>query len=202
MSLKALMVDVDGVVVVRPGGRRWDADLMADLGLDPDRLQQAFFARHWGDILFGRADLHERLAPVLTEIAPHLTAQALVDYWFAKDSHLDAVLLEDLAVVRRAGAELHLATLQEHHRARFLWDGLDLKSRFDAIHYAADLGCGKPDPAFFRAIEARTGLAPAEMLLIDDGVHNVEGARACGWRASVWDGSRRLAEVLADAGFG
>jgi putative hydrolase of the HAD superfamily len=196
------MVDVDGVVVVRPGGRRWDADLTADLGLDSEQLQDAFFGRHWGDVLFGRADLHERLAPVLAEIAPHLTSKALVDYWFAQDSHLDGVLLEDLAAVRRAGAELHLATLQEHHRARYLWEDLDLKSRFDAMHYAAELGCGKPDPAFFRVIEARTGRAPAELLLIDDSVKNVEGARACGWDAVLWDGSRRLADVLAEAGSG
>lgn len=199
MTLKALMVDVDGVVVVRPDGQPWNWNAKADLGLDPDALQTAFFSRHWPDILFGRADLHERLALVLAEIAPHLTAQTVVDYWFQRDSTLDAALLDDLADVRTTGLALHLATLQEHHRARYLWETLDLKSRFDAMHYAADLRCGKPDPAFFCAIEARTGFAPAEMLLIDDGAHNVEGARACGWQAALWDGSRPLAEVMSEA---
>lgn len=199
MTLKALMVDVDGVIIVRPDGRPWTSSLKADIGLDPAILQANFFAPHWPDVLLGRVDLHDRLRAVLAEIAPHLTTQALVDYWFAKDAHLDHALLGDLAVVRARGVQLHLATLQEHHRARYLWDDLDLKSRFDAMHYAADLGCRKPDPAFFRAIEARTGFAPSEMLLIDDGAHNVEGALACGWRAVLWDGSCRLAQVLAEA---
>lgn len=199
MTLKALMVDVDGVIVVRPAGQPWNWNAKADIGLDPDALEARFFRRHWPEILLGQADLHERLALVLAYIAPHLTTQVVVDYWFAQDSVLDEVLLQDLAAVRTAGLALHLATLQEHHRARYLWETLDFKSRFDAMHYAADLGVRKPDPAFFRAIERRTGFAPSELLLIDDGAHNVEGARACGWRAALWDGSRRLADILAEA---
>ncbi len=194
------MVDVDGVVVRHPQGLRWDHDLQADLGLDPDLLQQRFFAAHFKAIITGQADLYDRLGPVLAEIAPHLTPQAVVDYWFAKDAHLDAVLLEDLARLRGDGAALHLATVQEHHRARYLWETLALKDRFDAIHYAADYGVGKPDPAFFKAVEARTGLSAKDLLLIDDSPRNVEGARACGWSAVLWDGSRRLDDVLADAG--
>jgi putative hydrolase of the HAD superfamily len=196
--VKALMVDVDGVLLVSPGGRPWSWNLEADLGLDPQLLQSRFFAPHWPDVMFGRADLHDRLAPVLAEIAPHLTSHALADYWFARDAVLDAGLLEDLAELRGTGLALHLATVQEHHRARYLWETLGFRHRFDAIHYSADYGCGKPDPAFYRAVAARTGFAPGDLLLIDDRASNVDGARACGWRAALWDGSRPLAEVLAD----
>ena len=197
MTWKVLMVDVDGVVIRHPAGLRWDHDMRADLGLDPDLLQQRFFAAHFRDIITGRADLHDRLGPVLGEIAPHLTSQALADYWFAKDAHLDQTLLDDLAALRADGVPMHLATVQEHHRARYLWDILGLKDRFEAIHYAADYGVGKPDPAFFRAVEARTGLASGDLLLLDDSPRNVEGARACGWSAVLWDGTRTLAEALA-----
>ncbi|MFD1192694.1 HAD family hydrolase [Phenylobacterium conjunctum] len=190
------MVDVDGVVVRHPAGRRWDRDMQADLGLDPGLLQQRFFAAHFQDVVTGRADLHDRLAPVLAEIAPHLTSQALADYWFAQDAHLDLALLDDLARLRASGARLHLATVQEHHRARYLWETLGLKDRFDAIHYAADYGVGKPDPAFFRAVEQRTGLPASDLLLIDDSARNVESARACGWSAVLWDGTQTLSEVL------
>ena len=57
------MVDVDGVVCISPDGRNWAADLEADLGLSPETLQHAFFAPHFGDVIRGRAGLHERLAP-------------------------------------------------------------------------------------------------------------------------------------------
>jgi putative hydrolase of the HAD superfamily len=198
--IKALMVDVDGVLVhpAYPGG--WAERLEADLGLSVAELGRAFFAPHWKDVSLGRADLHDRLAPVLARIAPQLSSEDLAKYWFAHDSRLDAVLMADLAGVRASGVELHLATVQEHHRARYLWEILGFRDQFDAMHYAADLGCAKPDAAFFHAIEVRTGFAPGDLLLIDDRIDNIEGARACGWGALLWDGTRRLGELLPEAG--
>lgn len=196
MSLKALMVDVDGVVVRHPDGLRWDHEMEADLGLATADLQRHFFEPHFEDVILGRADLHDRLSPVLAAIAPHLSVERLTRYWFEKDAHLDHSLLADLAAARASGLALHLATVQEHRRADYLWNGLALKDRFDAIHYAADYGCRKPQPEFFEAVAARTGFSPHEMLLIDDSVRNVGAARACGWGGVLWDGSKRLAEVL------
>jgi putative hydrolase of the HAD superfamily len=193
--MKALMLDVDGVLISpRPGG--WAVDIEADLGLSRTALAEHFFAVHWDDVAMGRAGLHERLAPVLARIAPHLTSERLVAYWFEKDSLLDRQLLDDLAQVRARGLALHLATVQEHLRADYLWTQLGFRERFDAMHYAAELGCGKPDPAFFARVGERTGLAPAEMLLIDDKPENVEAARAAGWGGLHWTGERRLGDLL------
>lgn len=190
------MVDVDGVVILpRPGG--WAAEMEADLGLSDAVLAEHFFKPHWDDVVMGRADLHDGLAPVLAEHAPHLLPETLTAYWFAKDAQLDETLLADLAALRATGVALHLATVQEHRRAAYLWERLALRDRFDAMHYAADLGCGKPDPAFFAKVAERTGFAPAGMLLLDDKPENVEAARAAGWRAALWDGTERLAQVIA-----
>jgi putative hydrolase of the HAD superfamily len=193
--VKALMLDVDGVLIrPRPGG--WAVDLERDLGLSREALAEHFFAIHWDDVVMGRAGLHERLAPVLARIAPHLTSEHLVAYWFGKDAILDDRLLGDLAEVRARGIALHLATVQEHLRADYIWTELGFRERFDAMHYAADLGCGKPDPAFFAKVAGRTGLAPGEMLLIDDRLENVEAARAAGWGGLHWTGERRLGDLL------
>jgi putative hydrolase of the HAD superfamily len=189
------MVDVDGVLIrPRPGG--WAVDLETELGVSPAELAEHFFAIHWDDVVMGRAGLHERLSPVLARIAPHLTSERLAAYWFAKDAIVDTNLLDDLAAVRRRGIELHLATVQEHLRADFIWTELGFRDRFDAMHYAADLGCGKPDPEFFEKVGERTGFVPAEMMLIDDRLENVEAARAAGWRGLHWTGERRLPDVL------
>jgi putative hydrolase of the HAD superfamily len=198
--IKALMIDVDGVIVHPAYAGGWAERLEADLGLPVAELQREFFAPHWNDIALGRADLHDCLGPVLARIAPKLSSQDLADYWFAHDARLDTVLLKDLAALRAGGMQLHLATIQEHHRARYLWETLEFRDQFDAIHYAAALGCAKPDPAFFHAIEDRTGFGPAELLLIDDRSNNIEGAITCGWGAQIWDGTRRLSEVLSEAG--
>ena len=197
MTIKVLMVDVDGVVIAHPHPLGWSANLQQDLGLDRETLQAAFFKPHFADIIHGRAALRDRLGPVLNEIAPHLTCDQLVDYWFANDSHLDHNLLEQLATVRRRGLKLHLATVQEHERADHIWRKLGLRDRFDAIHYAADLGCAKPADAFFAAVEERSGFAPEEIVFIDDKAENVEAARRRHWNAAVWTGKDALDQVLA-----
>jgi len=194
------MLDVDGVVVVHPDPAGWSVHLERDLGLPVALLQQAFFQPHWADVLHGRARLRERLEPVLAQIAPDLPSQRLIDYWFGQDAHLDHALLREVATVRAAGLPIHLATLQEHERARYLWETLDLRSHFDGLHYAADLGAAKPHPDFFARIETRTGLAPADLFLVDDRQANVDGARARGWQAALWTGGATLRGLLAATG--
>lgn len=199
MRFKALMVDVDGVVIVHPDPRGWSAHLDRDLGLSREALQAAFFQPHWQDIVLGRAALRERLAPVLSEIAPHLSPERLTRYWFANDAHLDSGLLAQLEPIRAGGVELHLATVQEHERARHIWEELALREYFDGMHYAAALGSAKPDAQFYRAVEARTGFSPAEIFFIDDKQSNVDAARERGWSAALWDGTRPLAVLMAEA---
>ena len=195
--MKALMVDVDGVVVVHPEPGGWSTHLERDLGVGIKDIQARFFAPNFADSVHGRAALRDRLAPVLAELAPHLTCEQFCAYWFKNDSHLDFALLEQLAALRADGVALHLATVQEHERAAYLWNEMRLKDRFDAIHYAADLGHAKPAPGFYAEIEARTGFAPGDIFFIDDKPENVEAARARGWRAQVWTGRERLADVLS-----
>jgi putative hydrolase of the HAD superfamily len=200
MPIRALMVDVDGVVVVSHGPGGWSTHLERDLKLSPARLQEAFFAPHFGDIVHGRAALRDRLEPVLAEIAPHLPAETLIAYWFEQDAHLDHGLLAQIDALRAAGLQAHLATVQEHERADYLWTRLSLKDHFDAIHYAADLGWAKPAAEFFQACEARSGFAPDEIFFIDDKVANVDAAQALGWHAAVWTGDRTVAALMNRAG--
>ncbi|MGA0602954.1 HAD family hydrolase [Caulobacter sp. KR2-114] len=197
MTARALMMDVDGVLVtrLRPGWR-WDADMEADLGVKPDDLQQAFFARYFRPIVLGQEPLEPWLAKALAEIAPHVTAQRMMAYWFEKDAVLDHQLLADLEGYRARGIELHLATIQEHNRATHLWEALRFKDRFDGLHHSAAVGFAKPDPDYYAATQRRVGLPAAELLLVDDSERNVEAALAAGWQARHWTGERRLAEVL------
>jgi len=200
MRVKALMVDVDGVVVVHPHAQGWSVKLMEDLGISPERLHQDFFAKHWDDIIHGRAGIHERLGAVLTDIAPKVSSRALTEYWFHEDAHLNHELLHELARVRQTGLQVHLATVQEHERARFLWSALRLREHFDAIHYSAAIGFAKPDIRYFEAIEKRTGFLGSELVFIDDKPANVEAAQSLGWKAAIWTGKQSLHEVMASVG--
>lgn len=196
--MKVLMVDVDGVLIHgRPAdGLPHFTYLERDLGLQPDLLQQEFFQVHWGAIIIGREALEPTLAGVLAKIAPHLSAAALIDYWFENDSRLDRNLLADLAALRRSGITLFLATNQEHRRAHYLMEELGLCAHFDDIIYSAALGHSKPSPDFFRMATERAGVMAAEIAFIDDIAANVETARQFGWNAAQWTAGTTLAGAL------
>jgi putative hydrolase of the HAD superfamily len=198
--IKALMVDVDGVLICgRPeDGRHWSTSLEADLGVRPDDLHSEFFAKHWDDIVIGRARLEDRLPPVLERIAPHVVADQLIDYWFARDARVDHQLIQDLRGLQSGGIQIHLATNQEHRRAQYIMCNLGLAAIVDGIQYSAQIGARKPDAAFFQCAASRAGLAPMDVLLIDDTPENVSAARVCGWEAVLWTGEDSLLDMLKE----
>jgi putative hydrolase of the HAD superfamily len=66
---------------------------------------------------------------------------AFLRYWFEKDSHINATVMDAVRrLSRNPDVELYLATGQEHHRAAYLWDELGFKAHFKDIFYSARLG--------------------------------------------------------------
>lgn len=199
MAGKVLMMDVDGVLVSgRPtDGRHLFAELEADLGLSPDRLRETFFTPYWEAIVTGREGLTERLAPVLATIAPKVSAERLIAYWFENDSRVDHAVLSVVKRYRERGVPVFLATNQEHLRADYLMRTVGLGAHVDDIIYSAALGYRKPDAQFFERAAAVAGAAPEDIVLVDDTPANVEAARRNGWHAVHWTGERLLDEELA-----
>jgi putative hydrolase of the HAD superfamily len=103
-----LMLDVDGVVINgRPeDGQTWATDIQRDLGIVPERLHALFFVPHWDDIVTGRQKLSDVLETCLPELAPSLTVQEFVDYWFEKDSGVDETVLAECGELRKRGMSI------------------------------------------------------------------------------------------------
>lgn len=188
MAIKALMVDVDGVLVDgRPeDGRHWLTSVEEDLGFTSDTLHEQFFAPYWENIVLGRAGLMEHLMAALQQIAPHVSPAKFVSYWFERDSRLVAPFLTELSSVRSQGIHVYLATNQEHLRAAYLMEKLGLAEHVDGIFYSARLGAKKPDMEFFARVQAAVGLSGEEVLLIDDSRQNIDAALKAGWQALHW----------------
>lgn len=198
--IHAFMVDVDGIVVDgRPSdGKGWASSLEEDLGLASADLQKALFEPYWDAIVTGQSCLEERLAAVLADIAPHLSRQRVLNYWFENDARLNLELLSDLADHRRRGVKVFLATNQEHLRANFLMTSLGLDHYCDGMFYSAALSCRKPSLEFYRKITELSGFLPEQLLLIDDSPANVQAARESGWNAICWTKSSDLEAQMGD----
>ncbi|WP_425425363.1 HAD-IA family hydrolase [Amycolatopsis saalfeldensis] len=60
----------------------------------------------------------------------------------------------------------------------------------------ATVGCAKPDPEIFRLLLEKLGAEPADCLFFDDRQSNVDGARAVGIQAHLWDGAEAARAAL------
>ena len=200
--MRLLVLDLDGVVVRgHPEGGRWDKHIARDLGIDPARLQERFFRAHFRKIVTGEADLYDVLDGMWHEMECATPARTFVDYWFASDSDLDPDVMAQVAAWRARGGKAHLATVQEHHRAKYLMETLGLAQHFDAMHYAAALGAAKPDRLFYERAQARLPVAsPDDVIFLDDSVKNVEAANAFGWRARHFANADDLRAALEEWG--
>jgi putative hydrolase of the HAD superfamily len=57
---------------------------------------------------------------------------------------------------------------------------------FDCLFFSCELGCRKPDHAYYERITGILALGGSDILFWDDSPSAVEGARACGWNAEVY----------------
>jgi putative hydrolase of the HAD superfamily len=203
-SSPVLVLDIDGVVSLAcPGSAEpWYATLQADWGFDHDEMARDFFRRDFMEVLRGRVDLYVALHGWLETKGLSERLEEFVAYWLAKDAVIDRGVLDQADAWRqRTGGRCFAATNQEHHRAAYLREQAGLGRHFDEIIYSAALGVCKPDRVFYTNAQARMGVTAAQSILfVDDTTANVDGARACGWRAMLYRGPESLSRALESWG--
>lgn len=191
--------DVDGVLIdgwhADPSRRKpWDATIKEDLGVDRNAFQSLFFgmdgnrsSSRMAACVRGQADLKSALADVLPQTGYRGHVDEFVRYWFEKDSNLQPEVFASASVLRSNGARIFVATGQEHHRARYLWNDLRFADHFERIFYSAEVGFLKKEIGFFEAINRALGISPEEQpLFFDDQPEIVEIAKRAGWDAVVY----------------
>lgn len=191
---RAVFFDVDGVLVhgmhARPElSRRWDTSLRADMGVDPERFTQEFiFDVFIKKVVVGKMSVIEALERYLPALGYKGSPMVFHHYWLMQDSVLNQPLLDHIRILRtRPDIRLFIATNQEHLRATWLWSHLGLSELFDDIFYSARAGVRKPEKAFFDFIDQRIGPQTEPPLFFDDTPKVIDGARAHGWEAVLFE---------------
>lgn len=185
-----LALDVDGVLLdaSRGGAGSWKTTLGERFGITPDALADAFFARHWADVVTGRAAIRPLLAAALTEIGSDEAADVVLAHWLATDFVVDHAAVGAVTRWTDAGVPIVLATNQEHERAAYLFTRLGRLLPLSGIAHSAALGVTKDDPDFYTRARRHLGITDdAAVVFVDDTIGNVHTATEAGWHA-VWCG--------------
>lgn len=191
---RAVIFDVDGVLVhgyhARPERtRRWDENLLADLGVDPDRFREEFiFDIFITRVVTGKMSLIEALDRRLPGLGYKGSSMAFVQYWLANDSALNTELLDAIRRLKaRDDVRLFIATNQDHMRAQWLWQTMGLSEIFEDIFYSARVGMTKAHKGFFDFADARMGGTSGKPLFFDDTQKVIDMAHKAGWEAVLFD---------------
>ena len=157
----------------------------------PRRTVQAAYDAGWDDYLQEGRRWPSQAEAYLRVVCHGLAVLGVADAGDELARRIDARIndVSDMAVyddsvqvleaVRAAGFRVALATGRWHDPVPDL-DHLELTGCFDRIYHSGEFGHQKDDARFWAALVADAGLAPAEILLIDDAPDAVRVAREAG----------------------
>ncbi len=175
-------MDADGVLQVFAGG--WPGAFAPYVG-----ERAAEFAERILDLeapaLAGRESFLPMLGHLLGEFGVTADPAAVHDdIWLRIE--VDGEVLALVRELRAAGVRVHLASNQRAERAEVMVHRLGYAHEFDRLFVSHALGAVKPDPAFFRAVVDDLGVAPADLVLVDDNAANIASAAALGLGTVAW----------------
>ncbi len=119
---------------------------------------------------------------------PDLTDRQITDAW---RSYLVGVPAERLDMLLRIARHYPLYVLSNTNpihwemavNGYFLYQGHQFHDFFRRAFLSYELGCEKPAPAIYRAVQEGIGCPPGEIFFFDDSEENCEAARRCGFQA-------------------
>jgi epoxide hydrolase-like predicted phosphatase len=193
----AVVFDVGGVLEVNPP-TGWMERWAVRLGLAADELAQRI-DRLWrgGDIgSVTLAEIERRTADAL-DLDDGALLELMNDAWAEYLGSLNRPLADYFLSLHASFRTGILSNSFVGAREREQ-DAYGFEDMCDAIVYSHEVGHLKPEPAAYRIVCERLGVAPGEALFLDDVQANVDGAHAVGMRAiTFFDTRQAISDVEA-----
>ena len=195
MPVKAVIFDFGGVLLRTedPGGRRrWEKRL----GLQTGELDRIVFGSGTTDrSMVGLAtqdDVWQRVAARLG-LDDETLQELRRDFW--SGDQLDVELVQFVRGLHRRYKTAILSNAWPGARQAFV-QRFGLGDAVDEIIVSSEECIAKPDARIYRIAAERLGVAPQEVLFVDDMEENVEAARAIGMRGIRFSNTRQaVAEI-------
>lgn len=177
--IRAVVFDMDGLMFNTE-------EIYFEVGSSVLRRRGCEFTRELSDAMMGRPPRAAFEVMIewhsLSDSWEQLSVESEEDFVVLLRQHLATMpgLMELLAALERAGLRKAICTsssrpLVDECLARF-----NLPPRFEFILAANDIVQGKPHPEIYLKAAARLGIAPAEMLVLEDSENGCKAAAAAG----------------------
>ena len=195
VPIRAVVFDVGGVLEVNPA-TGWPERWATRLGLTADELAERI-DRLWsgGDIgAVTLAEIERRTADAL-DLDDAALLELMDDAWAEYLGSLNRPLADYFRSLRPRFSTGILSNSFVGAREREQ-DAYGFEDMCDTIVYSHEVGHLKPEPAAYGIVCERLGVAPGEVLFLDDVQVNVDGARAVGMRAITFMNTRQAISGL------
>ncbi len=197
--MKAVVFDIGGVLV------DWQPHLAWVEELGSEEAAHAFVERTDFLVRNARGDNGERfgdLAKELDDPEDQSLFAAYVELYTRTVKNPIHGTWQILDRLKAQGTPIHAVT---NWSAETWPEGLKVHPRlaevFGTLVVSGQEGVMKPDARIFRLLCDRAGIAPEDCVFIDDGPHNVEGARAVGMEGIHFTTPQALEIALTERGF-
>lgn len=193
--IKAICIDADGVMV-NPAFQ-FSRYLHEVYGIAP-QTTMPFFNGVFNDCLIGEKQIRDELPPYLESWGWKKGVDAFIQTWLEQDDVVDKKMIHAVKQLRKAEILCCLATNQEQNRAAYMRNQMGFETLFDVCFISCEMGCQKPDDAYYRHIENSLGLRPEEILFWDDSTGHIKAASQRGWMAEVYRTYGEFVFVMKD----
>jgi putative hydrolase of the HAD superfamily len=187
MKLRAVILDY-GNVICRPPTEQQLSDAAALCGLTVEEFVQAFWRKRreydrGSDARAYWLDIAASSGRVFDEALIAEMMRREVDFW----GRFDHRVLNWARDLRSAGLRTSILSNLPRTLGERLRSEPGFLGHFDQVTFSYELGVIKPEASIYQHAIEGLGVEPAEALFLDDRLENVEGARATGIHAEVFD---------------
>ena len=187
MKLRAVILDYGNVICWPPTSRQL-SDAAALCGLTVEEFVQAFWRKRreydrGSDARAYWQDIAESSGRVFDDALIAEMMRREVDFW----GHFDDRVLNWTRDLRAAGLRTSILSNLPRTLGEKLRSVPGFLDHFDQVTFSYELGFIKPEAPIYRYAIDGLAVGPAEALFLDDRADNVEGARAAGIHAEVFN---------------
>ena len=194
MAIKALLIDIDGVLL-HQRDRYFSETLQEYTGAAPEDILP-FFQTIYPEIAVGKRSLEVEIEPMLSQWNWTGDVLSFLEFWYSHEGAPHEEVIAYFAQLRKRGLACYLASDHTDFRARQLETILNIRERYDGAFFSCHLGHTKGNPAFYKSVLETISLSQDEILFIDDDHSNAAVAKGLGIQSIHYIGLEKLQEAL------